>query len=139
MLENIDRRDGHVYVFGSKDDPLQLAVQVALTTDRPLLLRGDPGVGKSSIAAFIARKRNWRYYEHEVTARTEATDLLWTFDAVRKLGDATMLASRGPDAALDDHDYVEPGDLWWAFDQEGARRRGAANGVRRRRLSRCEN
>ena len=83
-------------------------------------------MGKSSIAAFIAREHNWRYYEHEVTARTEVTDLLWTFDSVRKLGDATMLPSRGPDAKLDDHDYVEPRQLWWAFDKSGATKRGAA-------------
>jgi hypothetical protein len=125
VLENVDRRDGKVYVFGSDDDPPRLAAQVAIITDRPLLLRGDPGVGKSSLAAFIARDRNWRYYEHTVTARTEATDLLWTFDAVRKLGDASLLASRGPGAKLDDHDYVKPGELWWAFDPASAKRRGA--------------
>lgn len=129
MLKNVDRRDGKVYVFASDDDPLRLAARVAIATDRPLLLRGDPGVGKSSLAAFIARDRNWRYYEHTVTARTEATDLLWTFDAVRKLGDATLLASRGPGAKLDDHDYVKPGELWWAFDPASAKRRGADGGA----------
>jgi len=120
-----------VYVFASDKDPLQLAAHVAIITDRPLLLRGDPGVGKSSLAAFIARKRNWCYYEHTVTARTEATDLLWTFDAVRKLGDATLLISRGPDATLNDHDYVNPGELWWAFDSFSARNRGADGAVAR--------
>jgi len=132
VLENVDRRDGRVYEFGQENgDPLRLAVSVALATSRPLLLRGDPGVGKSSIAAFIARQRNWRYYEHEVTARTEVTDLLWTFDSVRKLGDATMLASRGTDAELDDHDYVEPRQLWWAFNKHGASYRGAASKPKR--------
>ena len=132
MLENVDRRDGQVYVFAQENgDPLRLAVSVALATDRPLLLRGDPGVGKSSIAAFIARENNWRYYEHEITARTEVTDLLWAFDAVRKLGDATILPSLGPDASLDDHDYVEPRQLWWAFNKDSARNRGADGAVRR--------
>ena len=129
MLDNVDRRDGRVYVFASGDDPLRLAVRVAVATGRPLLLRGDPGVGKSSLAAFIARERKWRYYEHTVTARTEATDLLWTFDAVRKLGDATLLASRGPKATLNDHDYVNPGALWWAFNPSSATNRGADDGV----------
>jgi MoxR-like ATPase len=81
------------------------------------------------LAAFIARERNWRYYEHTVTARTEATDLLWTFDAVRKLGDATLLASRGPEATLNDYDYVNPGALWWAFSPSSATNRGAGDGV----------
>lgn len=131
MLKNLDRRDGLVYEYAGDEDPLRLAVQVALATERPLLLRGDPGVGKSSVAACIARELKWRYYEHAVTARTEATDLLWTFDAVRKLGDATMLVNRRADATLDDHDYVQPGRLWWAFDPDGARQRGGdRDGVR---------
>jgi MoxR-like ATPase len=93
---------------------------VALTTGRPLLLRGEPGSGKSSLAAFVARSMGWRYYEHVVTSATRARDLLWRFDAVRRLRDAQARQ------ALDDHRYVEPGVLWWAFAPESARLRGAA-------------
>jgi len=114
-----DQRDGAVYVI---DDELRLAVDVALAARRPLLLRGDPGSGKSSLAAFLARNLGWRYYEHVVTARTRPRDLLWTFDAVRKLADASARDSTG--AGLRDHDYVDPGVLWWAFDPESACRRG---------------
>jgi MoxR-like ATPase len=112
-----DARDGSVYLM---DEPLVLAVQVAVATARPLLLTGDPGTGKSSLAAFLAAELNWRYYEHVVTARTEANDLLWHFDTVRKLGDATGREG------LRDSDYVEPGVLWWAFDRDAAASRGAA-------------
>ena len=132
MLTNLDRRDGLVYEFASDADTsddttsdvdaLQLAAQVATITDRPLLLRGAPGVGKSSLASYLARERNWRYYEHTVTARTEATDLLWTFDPVRRLGDATR-PDRGT-TSVNDHDYVTPGAVWWAFDPKSASRRG---------------
>jgi MoxR-like ATPase len=115
-----DHRDGRAY---SMTPELDLAVQVALATNRPLLLRGEPGSGKSSLAAFIARRRHWRYYEHVVTSRTEATDLLWTFDAVRKLADAQV--SRAAD--LDDHAYVRPGVLWWALAPKSARSRGRDN------------
>ncbi|MER7420841.1 MoxR family ATPase [Micromonospora peucetia] len=101
-------------------DNLKLAVDVALATGRPLLLRGEPGSGKSSLAAYVARQRTWRYYEHIVTSRTEARDLLWTFDAVRKLADAQSRSA----AELDDHDYVEPGVLWWAFAPRSALGRG---------------
>ncbi|GHG29826.1 AAA family ATPase [Streptomyces filamentosus] len=111
-----DSRDGHVY---DMPDDLRLAIEVALAADRPLLLSGDPGSGKSSVAPYYARLKGLRYYEHVITARTQATDLLWTFDSVRRLGDAQ--AHRG---RLNDGDYVVPGVLWWALAPESARSRG---------------
>jgi MoxR-like ATPase len=117
-----DPRDGLVYVMS---DEIGLAVRVAEATGRPLLLRGEPGSGKSSLAAFIARQRQWRYYEHVVTSRTQARDLLWTYDSVRRLADAE---ARKDGAALNDYDYVEPGALWWALAPGSAQRRGAPAG-----------
>jgi len=111
-----DGRDGRAYVMSEE---LELAVKVALATGRPLLLRGDPGSGKSSLAAYIARERGWRYYEYVVTSRSHAQDLLWTFDSIRRLADAQLRRD------LDDHQYVEPGVLWWAFARQSAFRRGA--------------
>jgi MoxR-like ATPase len=120
-----DRRDGLVYVLTPE---IQLAVDVALATGRPLLLRGEPGSGKSSLAAYIANTQGWRYYEHVVTSRTQARDLLWTFDTVRRLADAE--AGR-TGVQLNDADYVEPGVLWWAFAPRSAHRGGAVPGTRR--------
>jgi len=114
-----DQRDGSVYVSNAD---IVLALKVAVITGRPLLLMGDPGAGKSSLAAYVARNLSWRYYEHVVTARTEATDVLWTFDAVRKLADASRPQTAGTE--LHDEDYVEPGVLWWALDPASARNRG---------------
>ena len=119
-----DPRDGRVYVMS---DDIDLAVRVTLATGRPLLLRGDPGSGKSSLAAYIARQRGWRYYEHVVTSRTQARDLLWTFDSVRRLADAQVLQGG---ATLSDYDYVEPGVLWWAMARDSAWRRGAPDDVK---------
>jgi MoxR-like ATPase len=120
-LDAPDRRDGRVYLLS---DELRLAVEVALTTGRPLLLRGAPGSGKSSLAAFIARNLRYRYYEHTVTAATRAQDLLWRFDTVRRLSDAQIRKTGEPPP--EDANYVEPGVLWWAFNRDLARLRGAA-------------
>ena len=118
-----DRRDGLAYVLQPE---VKFAVEVAAATGRPLLLRGEPGSGKSSLAAHVARTRGWRYYQHVVTSRTTARDLLWSFDAVRRLADAQL---RQPGTTLDDAAYVEPGVLWWAFDPGSARRRGRPSGA----------
>ncbi len=119
-----DSRDGYLYDL---TPDLDLAVRVALVTGRPLLIRGEPGSGKSSFAPFMARCLDWRYYEHVVTARTEARDLMWRFDMVRRLGDA-QAAGSGSGGIKDDAEYIEPGVLWWVFDRSGALKRGTENG-----------
>ncbi|MBK8211942.1 MAG: AAA family ATPase [Rhodospirillales bacterium] len=89
-----DKRDGDVYVYaGSVErNATVLAVNVAIATRRPLLVRGEAGSGKSSLASSIAKWFGRRYYEHVITSRTQAQDLLWQFDAVRRLGDAQVQA-----------------------------------------------
>lgn len=115
-----DRRDGRVYL---SDDDTQLAVEVALATGRPLLLRGAPGSGKSSLAAFVARNLGWRYFEHVVTSATRAEDLLWHYDAVSRLSDAQVRRADDPPPAT--AKYIAPGVLWWVLNRESAIRRGA--------------
>jgi MoxR-like ATPase len=124
-LDAPDRRDGKIYHW---DDHLHLALEVALATGRPLLLRGDPGTGKSSFAAYAARNLGYRYYEHVVTSHTNAQDLLWRFDLVRRLADAQARANRSDSPPLNDLDYVEPGLLWWVFNRTLARDRGWREG-----------
>jgi MoxR-like ATPase len=108
-------RDGNVYL---QNPELQLVAEIAIVTGRPLLLRGEPGSGKSSFAPFVARNLDWRYYEFNVTGRTEAKDMLWRFDALRRLRDAQ--AAREADIVIDSRNYVTPGVLWWAFNRTSA-------------------
>ncbi len=107
-----DRPDGRAYVVRGD---LDLAVDVALATGRPLLLRGDPGSGKSSFAAHVAWQNGWAYHEHVVTSRTQAPDLLWSFDHVLRLADAQAQRLKPIES------YVEPGVLWKAFAPRSAR------------------
>ncbi|MFD5095102.1 AAA family ATPase [Amycolatopsis thailandensis] len=112
--------DGSVYLMGPE---LRTAVDVALATGRPLLLRGEPGSGKSSLAPFVAAEKRWRFYQHVVTARTQAQDLLWTFDSVRRLADAQRRSEEQD--SWRDFRYVEPGALWWAYAPMSAKLRGS--------------
>jgi MoxR-like ATPase len=106
-----------VYVFSH---PAILALNVALATGRPLLVSGEPGSGKTSLARHCASVLGWWYYERVVTSRTQASDLLWSFDALRRLNDATLQGQ----TLLPPRHYVDPGPLWWAFDPETAAQRG---------------
>ena len=106
----------HEYVYD--DRRVVMAVRIALITDRPLLITGSPGSGKSSLAADVARRLRRAYVETVVTSRTRLSDLVAEVDQVRRLNDAQaqLLQHR------QDSDYLVPGMLWWAFDPDSARR-----------------
>lgn len=108
-----DRRDDSVYVY---TDEIVLAVNVALATGRPLLVRGASGSGKSSLARNVAKVLGRRYYEAVITSRTQARDLLWEMDLLRRLQDA-QAKQLGKDLSA----YVYPRVLWWAFDRDSAK------------------
>ncbi len=99
------------------DDDSVLAIRTAVASRRPLLIRGEPGTGKSQIARAVAQVWDRLFVSVVVNARTESQDLMWHFDAVARLGDAQ--ASRA-DAKLEPADYLSPGPLWWVFDYDTA-------------------
>lgn len=111
-------KDDDLYIFAPK---VILALNVAIATGRPLLVSGEPGCGKSSLAKSAAAVLESRYYHRTVTSRTQAADLLWTFDALSRLNDASKQSAE----LLPDQHYVEPGPLWWAFNPKTARQRGS--------------
>jgi len=109
------------------------AIRAALGARRPLLVRGEPGVGKSQLAKAAARALQRPLVSHVVTGRTEARDLHYRFDAVARLAQAQVLALAAKHAAdgldlLDEQKYVQPGPLWWVFNWDSA---DAQNGATR--------
>ena len=101
------------------------AINAAIAAGRPLLVRGEPGVGKSQLARAAAKELGRAFVHHVVDSHTEARDLLWTFDAVMRLAEAQLAGAIGDTAggaraALAVDRYLHPGPLWWVFDWAGA-------------------
>ena len=102
------------------------AVNAAMAAGRPLLVRGEPGVGKSQLARAAAKVLGRAFVHEVVDGRTEARDLLWHFDAVERLAEAQIANALGINEkealrdALNVINFVRPGPLWWAFDWSDA-------------------
>src|SRR5215831_19488070 len=75
------------------DEDSILAINAALATGRPLLVRGEPGTGKSQLARAAAQALGRAFVSHAVDARTETRDLLWTVDAVARLAEAQVMGA----------------------------------------------
>lgn len=101
------------YVF-DEDGDLAFAVNVAIVTGRPLLLRGPSGSGKSTLAEAVATILGWTFTRTEVTSATQWRDLCWRYDAVARLADAQIADLRS--MAGNPKNYITPGALWKAFD-----------------------
>ncbi len=120
------------------------AVNAALAAQRPLLVRGEPGTGKSQLARAAAVHLERVLVPEVVHARSESQDLQWHFDAVGRLGEAQALGvtaggrkaaqgRREAERKLDPLRYLAPGALWWAFDWDSAERQYAFSRFKHRR------
>lgn len=103
------------------------ALRGALVTCRPLLVRGDPGTGKSTLAHAAAVALRRAFVSHAVDSRTETRDLLWTIDAVARLARAQLMGARRDlnEGAIDVRRFLHPGPIWWAFDWDSAQEQAA--------------
>ena len=113
------------------DTESEWAIRAALAANRPLLVRGEPGVGKSQLARAAAAWLERPFLSHVVDIRTESQDLLATFDAVHRLAQAQICAAlqiKDPAAWLAEEKFVRPGKLWWAFDWKSAEAQGKCVG-----------
>ena len=110
------------------DERSMTAINAAMAAGRPLLVRGEPGAGKSQLARAAAKVLRRAFVYEVVDSRTEACELLWHFDAVERLAEAQIANAMGIAdkdelrSALNVLNFVRPGPLWWAFDWEDANR-----------------
>jgi MoxR-like ATPase len=93
---------------------LELAVNAAVTLGRPLLIKGEPGTGKTQLAEEIARSLDRPLYEWHVKSTTKAQQGLYEYDAVSRLRDSQLGDARVGDIAH----YIVKGTLWRAFESE---------------------
>jgi len=94
------------------------ALKMALVTNRPLLVKGEPGLGKSYLALAAAQLLERAFVAEVINSHTEGQDLLWKDDPIQRLNDVQANQKAGAD--LHPQRYINPSILWWAFDWETA-------------------
>jgi MoxR-like ATPase len=96
-------------------DDLSVAVNAAVTLERPLLVKGEPGTGKTELARQVAASLNLPLIEWHVKSTTKAQQGLYDYDAVSRLRDSQLGDARVHDV----RNYIRRGKLWQAFDALG--------------------
>ena len=95
-------------------DDLAVAVNAAITLQRPLLVKGEPGTGKTELARQVAAALGMELIEWHVKSTTRAAQGLYEYDAVSRLRDSQL----GEDRVGDVASYIRRGKLWEAFDAD---------------------
>jgi len=96
-------------------DDLTLAVNAAIALQRPLLVKGEPGTGKTMLAVEVAKALGVPLLEWHIKSTTKAQQGLYEYDAVSRLRDSQL----GDARVHDIHNYIVKGMLWQAFTQDG--------------------
>jgi MoxR-like ATPase len=103
------RFDGSEQYVATQD--LKLAVNAALTLQRPLLIKGEPGTGKTMLAEEVAAALDMPLLQWHIKSTTKAQQGLYEYDAVSRLRDSQL----GDERVKDIHNYIVKGVLWQAF------------------------
>jgi len=103
---------GTSYYIASDD--LQLAVNAAIHLERPLLIKGEPGTGKTMLAEELAESLGTELIQWHIKSTTKAQQGLYEYDAVSRLRDSQL----GDDKVHDIANYIVKGKLWHAFTQD---------------------
>ncbi|RHZ94628.1 MoxR family ATPase [Cereibacter sphaeroides] len=96
-------------------EDLTVAVNAAVTLQRPLLVKGEPGTGKTELARQVAQSLGLPLIEWHVKSTTKAQQGLYEYDAVSRLRDSQL----GEERVHDVRNYIRKGKLWQAFEAPG--------------------
>lgn len=92
-------------------DELRMAVNAAITLEKPLLIKGEPGTGKTQLAEEVSKYLSLPLIQWHIKSTTKAQQGLYEYDAVSRLRDSQL----GDDRVHDIRNYIEKGKLWEAF------------------------
>ncbi|MGH8491493.1 MAG: AAA family ATPase [Moraxellaceae bacterium] len=95
-------------------DDLKLAVNASIALQKPLLIKGEPGTGKTMLAEQVAESLGLRLIQWHIKSTTKAQQGLYEYDAVSRLRDSQL----GDDRVHDIGNYIKKGKLWEAFDAD---------------------
>jgi len=95
-------------------DDLTVAVNASITLERPLLVKGEPGTGKTELARQVSQSLGLPILEWNIKSTTKAQQGLYEYDAVSRLRDSQL----GEEKVHDVRNYIKKGKLWQAFDAD---------------------
>ena len=96
-------------------DDLMLAVNAAITLQRPLLIKGEPGTGKTMLAEEVAQALDMPILQWHIKSTTKAQQGLYEYDAVNRLRDSQLSDAESSEKVKDIRNYIVKGVLWEAF------------------------
>ena len=95
-------------------DELQMAVNAAIKLQKPLLIKGEPGTGKTMLAEQIAKALDLPLIQWHIKSTTKAQQGLYEYDAVSRLRDSQL----GDEKVHDISNYIIQGKIWQAFSSK---------------------